>query len=137
MTTENFNQLFSSETIEQIFSENKADQFFDALYGDSSEGAYNIRLVFKEHANNMLIFEFHLTQRPGKCLRCNLTYGLPDVFSRHPIINVKGMVIKIDTLLNGQGKCIDWKLGRTIEISNELHVIPLVITLGDAAQPVF
>jgi len=133
MTTDNFNTLFSEATIKQIFPDNLADQFFDALYGDSAEGAYNIGLIFKEQKENRLIFEFHLTQRPGKCLRCNLTYGLPDVFSRHPLINVKGLVQKIDEKLNGQGKCSDWQLGRTIEISNELHIIPLMITLDDAA----
>jgi len=92
MITDNLKQLFSSETIGKIFPDNLADQFFDALYGDPAEGAYNIGLSFKEHKNNTLTFEFHLTQRPGKCLRCNLTYGLPDVFSRHPLINVKGLV---------------------------------------------
>nr|MDA3898597.1 pancreas/duodenum homeobox protein 1 [Desulfobacteraceae bacterium] len=88
---------------------------------------------FKEHKNNTLIFEFHLTQRPGKCLRCNLTYGLPEVFSRHPLINAKGLVAKIDEQLNGQGTCGDWKLGQTIEVSNDLHIIPLIISLENAA----
>ena len=133
MTADSLNELFSTETISKIFSKNLADQFFDALYGDSSEGAYDIELVFKEQKENALIFEFHLTQRSGKCLRCSLTYGLPRVFSRHPIINVKGMVRKVDEYLNGLGKCVDWKLGRTVEISNELHVIPLIITLENAA----
>lgn len=58
MPTDSLNQLFSPETINGIFSENLADQFFDALYGDSSEGAYDIGLVFKEHANNTLLFLF-------------------------------------------------------------------------------
>jgi len=133
MTADSLNELFSTETISKIFSKNLADQFFDALYGDSSEGAYDIELVFKEQKENALIFEFHLTQRSGKCLRCSLTYGLPRVFSRHPIINVKGLVRKVDEYLNGLGKCVDWKLGRTVEISNELHVIPLIITLENAA----
>ena len=133
MTTDNLNQLFSSETISKIFPENLSDQFFDALYGDKAEGAYNIGLFFKEHKNNTLTFEFHLTQRPGKCLRCNLTYGLPEVFSRHPLINAKGLVAKIDEQLNGQGKCVDWKLSQTIEISNDLHIIPLIISLENAA----
>jgi hypothetical protein len=131
MTTDNMKQLFSEETIKQILPDNLADQFFDALYGDSSEGAYNIGLFFKEQKDNMLFFEFHLTQRPGKCLRCNLTYGLPEVFSRHPLINVKGLVEKIDEQLNGQGKCGDWKLGQTIEVSNDLHIIPLIINLDN------
>lgn len=129
MTDNSLHELFSAETIEQIFPQNLADQFFDALYGDPSEGAYNIGLVFKEQKDNSLIFEFHLTQRPEKCLRCNLTYGLPEVFSRHPVIDVQGLVQKIDRHLNGRGKCIDWKLGRTREISNELHIIPLVIAI--------
>lgn len=133
MTTDNLNQLFSSETISKIFPDNLADQFFDALYGDPAEGAYEIGLKFKEQKENTLIFEFHLIQRPGKCLRCNLTYGLPDVFSRHPLINVKGLVQKIDEQLNGQGKCADWQLGRTIEISNDLHIIPLVINIENTA----
>lgn len=129
MTNDSLENLFSAETIERIFPRNLADQFFDALYGDPSEGAYDIGLEFKEHKGNLLIFEFHLTQRPEKCLRCNLTYGLPEVFSRHPIIDVQGLVQKIDAHLNGRGKCIDWKLGRTREISNDLHVIPLIITI--------
>ena len=129
MTNGNLGNLFSTATIKQLFPQNLADQFFDALYGDPSEGAYNIGLLFKEHKGNSLIFEFQLTQRPGKCLRCNLTYGLPEVFSRHPIIDVRGLVQKIDEHLNGRGKCIDWKLGRTREVSDNLHVIPLVITI--------
>ncbi|MBC2717282.1 MAG: pancreas/duodenum homeobox protein 1 [Desulfobacteraceae bacterium] len=133
MITDSLSKLFSLEVIEEIFPNDRADQFFDVLYGDSSEGAYNIRLVFKEQKDNTLVFEFHLTQCPGKCLRCSLTYGLPKVFSRHPLINVKGLVQKVDEQLNGQGKCIDWKLGKTIEISNALHIIPLIITLGAAA----
>lgn len=129
MTNNSLRDLFSAETIEQIFPRNLADQFFDALYGDPSEGAYNIGLVFKEQKDNSLIFEFQMTQRPGKCLRCNLTFGLPEVFSRHPVIDVQGLVQKIDGHLNERGKCIDWKLGRTREISNDLHVIPLVISI--------
>ena len=133
MTIESINTLFLPEAINDIFPENLADQFFDALYGDSSEGAYNIALVFKEQKDHALIFEFHLTQRPGKCLRCNLTYGLPDVFSRHPVINIKSLVDKIDAQLDGQGKCVEWRLGDTIEISNDLHVIPLIIKLEKTA----
>ena len=133
MTTDSIKQIFSEETIKQILPDNLADQFFDALYGDPAEGAYEIGLVFKDQKEKTLTFEFHLTQRPGKCLRCNLTYGLPEVFSRHPLINVKGLVAKIDEQLNGQGKCVDWKLGQTIEISNDLHIIPLIINLENVA----
>ena len=79
------------------------------------------------------MFEFHLTRRPGKCLRCNLTYGLPQVFSRHPIIDVKGLIKKIDQRLTGQARCRDWKIGETVEASDALHVIPLTVFLEPVA----
>lgn len=127
MSKTNFDQLFTEEKLTQIFPNSTADRFFDALYGDSAEGAYDIKLIFNKHLDNALLFEFHLTQRPGKCLACNLTYGLPNVFSRHPIIDVKGVVCRIDQVLDGQGKCADWKIGNTREASRSLHVIPLTV----------
>jgi hypothetical protein len=129
MNTTNFDELFSQEKLAQIFPNNRTDDFFDALYGDSSEGAYDIRLVFAKQTDNTLVFEFHLTQRPGKCLACNLTYGLPNVFSRHPVIDVKGVVEKLNRLMDGQEKVLDWNLGNTREISRSLHVIPLTVVL--------
>ena len=129
MTENSVSALFSEDTINDIFPDHLADRFFDALYGDAAEGAYNIALKFKEHTADKLIFEFHLTQRPEKCLRCSLTYGLPKVFARHPVIDVDGVVRKIDAHLNGRGKCGNWQLGRTKEVSAELHIIPLTILL--------
>jgi hypothetical protein len=130
MSKINFDELFSKEKLAEIFPNHRADLFFDALYGDSSEGAYDIRLVFVKQTGNNLLFEFHLTQRPGKCLACNLTYGLPQVFSRHPVIDVKGVVEKIGQAIDGHGKVVEWKLGSTKEISRGLHVIPLTVVLG-------
>lgn len=127
MNNMNFDRLFTAQTLSEIFPENRADLFFDALYGDASEGAYDIKLVFDKQTENALLFEFHLTSRPGKCLACNLTYGLPTVFSRHPVIDVKGVVERIDLLLDGQAKCADWKIGDTREVSKTLHVIPLMV----------
>jgi len=129
MTAANLPHLFSPEAIREIFPENLADDFFEALYGDPAEGAYDIGLAFREQSEGNLIFEFHLKQRPGKCLRCSLTYGLPQVFARHPVINIKELVQKIDARLDGQGTCGEWRLGRTREISEDFHVIPLVISL--------
>jgi hypothetical protein len=123
------NHLFRDETLAGIFPVDRADQFFDALYGDRSEGAYDIRLVFVKQTDNILNFEFQLTQRPGKCLACNLTYGLPDVFARHPVIDVRGVVEKIGRILGGRKKIANWKLGNTREISRSLHVIPLAVVL--------
>jgi len=122
-------RFFNQEKISELFPQERADQFFEALFGDRTEGAYDIALKFIKHTGNTLQFEFHLIQRPGQCLACNLTAGLPSVFSRHPVINVKGLVGKIDQLLDGQTRCTDWRLGATREMSKELHVIPLIISL--------
>ena len=125
-----FEQLFAQETLRELFPRNRADLFFDAMYGDPSEGAYDISLIFKGQNRDTLHFEFHLKQRPGKCLACNLTYGLPEVFSRHPIIDIKGLVQKIDQLLGGQWRCAGWRLGLIRELSGDLHVLPLLITIA-------
>lgn len=122
---------FTQEKLDELFPKNRADEFFEAMFGDVSEGAYDIELVFSSAVSNRLEFEFHLKQRPGKCLVCNLTYGLPDVFTRHPIINISGLVKEIDTLLNGKAACKAWQIGHTREISSDLHVVPLTISLSD------
>ena len=88
-------RIFNQEKINELFPKERANQFFEALFGDHAEGAYDIALKFIKHTGNSLQFEFHLTQRPGQCLACNLTAGLPSVFSRHPVINVKGLVGQI------------------------------------------
>ena len=132
MSSNKFDNLFDQQTLSEIFPADRADQFFEALFGDASEGAYNISLVFKEHRpkNNTLIFELHLTQRPGCCLACNLTHGLPTVFSRHPVININGVVAAIDELLGDSGSCKDWQLGSTNSVSSALHTLPLIINLA-------
>jgi hypothetical protein len=124
-----FEQLFTQRALRELFPHDRADLFFEGLYGDSSEGAYDINLVFKGQDGDTLQFEFQLEQRPGKCLVCNLTYGLPEVFSRHPIINIKGLIGEIDQILGDQGRCADWQLGLTREVSRELHILPLIITI--------
>ena len=125
--------LITDNELTTLFPEDKADNFFSALYGDAKEGAYDISLKFKDYKDKLLTLEFNLIQRPGKCLVCNLTYGLPNVFSKHPIINIKGIVKKIETLLTQKKenkKCIGWELGRTYEVSRELHIIPLIISVS-------
>jgi hypothetical protein len=130
MTEQAFNDIFSPDVLRKIFPSDRSDNFFDALYGDASEGAYDISLEFKGNSKNELHFEFHLKERPGKCLVCSVTYGLPQVFNRHPIVNVNGVVQEIEHLLGGKAKCLDWRLGRTNEVSKKLHVVPLIIKLG-------
>ncbi len=129
MEAKGFDDLFTPDVLKQLFPEDRSDQFFDALYGDAGEGAYDISLEFTGARENRLEFMLRLTQRPGKCITCSLTYGLPEVFTRHPIINIKGLIQNIDALLDGRGTCADWQLGATQEMSDVVHVIPLSITL--------
>lgn len=132
MPPSDLKDIFSDDVLKRLLPPVKADAFFDALYGDASEGAFDISLAFINHnpANNSLNFEFRLAERPGKCLACNLTYGLPEVFSRHPQINVKGMVGEIDNLLGDAYTCSGWSLGHTRTPSRSLHIIPLIVKLG-------
>ena len=131
MENKRFVKLFAPDVLKQLFPEDRSDQFFDALYGDAEEGAYDISLEFIGAQGNRLEFMLRLTQRPEKCITCSLTYGLPEVFARHPIINIKGLVQNIEAFLDGRSRCVDWKLGSTQEMSNEIHGIPLIIMLDN------
>ena len=129
MLIENIDQLFTERQLNKLFPVERADAFFEALYGDASEGAYDIAVSFQGLKKDALEFSFDLHRRPGKCLVCNLTYGLPQVFSRHPIINIEGLVRGIENRLAGKATCSRWELGETKEISSDLHVVPLTIFL--------
>lgn len=128
----NIAEIFTPETLTAIFPPDRSNAFFDALFGDAEEGAYDIRLSFKGQNTDMktLAFDLELHERPGKCLACNLTYGLPEVFSRHPIINIKGVVEEINKHLGDTASCKGWKLGTTHSVSKSLHTIPLTVTLA-------
>lgn len=129
MTTASFDQIFTKEVLDGLLPSTRADEFFEALYGDTEEGAYDISLAFMGSSADALEFALELHQRPGKCLACNLTYGLPDVFTRHPLINIKGIVAEIDKMVGEAVSCGEWKIGRTREISREKHIVPLIIAL--------
>lgn len=121
------NKVFTQDYIDTLLPGKISDQFFEALYGDAKEGAYDIRLEFISATAKRIVLAYNLTQRPGKCLVCSLTYGLPNVFSRHPLINIKGMVEKIKE----KGiKVIDWRLGDTQEQTAALHTIPLYLDIA-------
>ncbi len=124
--------IFSKKVLNELLPPQRSDEFFAALYGDADEGAYDITLAFNNYdtARKRLFFDLQLHERPGKCLACNLTYGLPEVFSRHPLINMQGMVKKIVTLLDKNPKFIAWELGRTQTPAATMHIIPLTIRLG-------
>jgi hypothetical protein len=121
--------VFTPQALADIFPQDRANRFFEALLGDAGEGAYDIGLVFNARRADALEFAFELRQRPGRCLACNLTYGLPQVFSRHPVIDVKGVVDAIGRRLGNGWQCRAWRLGKTREISRQLHVVPLLIDL--------
>jgi len=113
----------------------KSDQFFEALYGDADEGAYTIALSYHGYDSQaqILRLKLQLMERPGKCLSCNLTYGLPDVLTRHPLINIQGLVQEIEKLLAGRVQCSSWKLGTTNPVSRSLHTVPLTIKLTEVS----
>lgn len=129
MGADRFASVFTAEKLAAIFSPDRADSFFEALLGDCSEGAYDIALHYAGMHGDELHFEFQLKERPGKCLSCSLTYGLPHVFSRHPIIDIPAVVKNIDQLLDGQGRCGSWRVESTREANRQVHVIPLIISL--------
>lgn len=129
MTNDVHGDLFTSEACRELLPAATADQFFDALFGDASEGSYDIALSYRGSDTTSLQFDIELHERPGHCLVCNLTYGLPEVFSRHPIININGLVEKIGARLGEKGNIEAWRLGRTNQQSQSLHIIPLIIDL--------
>ncbi len=129
MDTAKIDTIFTPDTLSSLFPKERTDDFFDALFGDASEGAYDIELAYGGTNGEQLVMELHLHERPGCCLACNLTQGLPQVFSRHPIINVSGLVKDVDKLLGDEASCKEWSLGFTEQRSKALHIIPINITL--------
>ena len=131
---QNFKRLFSDANMKKIFPSQKTAQFFEALFGDPDEGAYDIDLRFRDIYDSRIEFEFLLRARPGKCLSCSNTYGLPRVFSRHPVINIQEVVQKISDMIKEYARCEDWRLGATRTISPECHSIPLIIYIKPNGQ---
>lgn len=131
MNSDPYKDIFTPAVLRELFPAERSDSFFEALYGDSEEGAYNIELDYQGYAPNSrsLHFAFNLKERPGKCLACHLTHGLPEVFARHPVIGVSGLVEKINGLLDGKAQCGDWRLGSTQNHSRKLYGVPLTIKL--------
>ena len=129
MTT-NAAAIFTKDWAESVFpSRRRTDDFFEALFGGAEEGAYDISLRFIEQRGDVYEFVFDLSQRSGRCLACNLTHGLPQVFARHPIINVKGVAEAVAAALGKTPADVIWKLNPTREQSTALHVVPLQITV--------
>ncbi len=124
--------VFTESVMDELFPPERANDFFEALFGAAEEGAFDIKLAFKSFDTSLgqLVFTFDLHERPGCCLACNLTYGLPEVFSRHPVINVNGLVKDIEKKIGGAVVCESWKLGTTHQHAKQMHSIPLTITVS-------
>lgn len=129
MITQHLQSVFTPERLEQMFPAQRSTDFFEALYGDANEAAFDVKLAFVGAARDRLNFQFQLVQRPGKCLACNLTYGLPKVFTRHPVINVRGLVAEIAAALDLPDSRLQWSLDQTEPRRQDLHIIPLPITI--------
>lgn len=119
--------VFTPDALARLFPADRADAFFEALFGDADEGSYDISLAYLGSGNGDLRFEFRLTQRPGKCLKCSLTYGLPQVFSRHPVIGVAKLAREAMTMVHGEGAEAAFTLGQTRTVNAALHAIPLTV----------
>lgn len=130
MQTTELAALFSEDWLQQHMPPEKTDQFFEALFGDAAEGAYDIALAFVQGTPEKLEFEFQLTPKPGRCLACNLTYGLPEVFARHPVIDVRGLTVEIARRLGADLRVAHWHCGGTIERTPDLHAIPLFLEIA-------
>ncbi len=129
MEIKDFSKILTSEALQNIFPPERSNDFFEALFGDAKEGAYDIELSYAGCNDKELLLELLLHQRPGCCLACNLTQGLPQVFGRHPIINIEGVVQKVQELLGSTAHCQQWRLGSTEQRRTDMHVIPLIINI--------
>lgn len=127
MSDNNPAEIFTPEWTLAAFPPSRADDFFEALFGGAEDGAYDISLRYIGSKGSAHEFAFDLSQRPGKCLVCNLTYGLPQVFSRHPILNVKGVAENVAKALGKDPAAVSWQLGSTREESSALHSIPFTV----------
>lgn len=129
MDTQKIKEILTPQKLETLFPAQRSDDFFEAFYGDAQDSHFDIKLQLGKIENDRIILEFHLIQRPGKCLACNMTYGLPHVLTRHPVINIEGLVNDLATLAGLAPSSLKWTLENTSEKSSELHVIPLIISI--------
>lgn len=114
---------FDREQLDKMFPASKTDDFFEAIYGGAEDGAYDIVLTSHEITDDKADMAFELRRRKGQCLKCSLTYGLPEVFKRHPLLNIEGLAKEIGKTL-GWEKTPAWTLYPVEEISEDLHIIP-------------
>jgi len=129
MPSDKYTSVFTTDVLDKLLPPARSNEFFEALFGDASEGAYDISLKFEGQKERCLHFALQLNQRPGQCLVCSLTQGLPAVFSRHPIINLAGIAKEVGKLIGHDKDEINWRLESTRQHSSALHTIPFIIEL--------
>lgn len=117
--------VIDQQTLDELFPLYLSDEFFEAIYGDTEEGAYDIVLTCKSLCDKEADFAFELRRREDKCLKCSLTYGLPDVFRKHPLLNIPGLAAKLANKLGW--KDFSWQILPVEEVSGDLHIIPLIL----------
>jgi len=123
--------MLLEEKVRELLPRERVEEFFEAFYF-GEEPAYDLELGLGhfDPERRLLRLELRLKARPGHCLACNLTWGLPEVFKRHPALNLAGVVAALEALLPDGLRVMDWDLGPTEEVHEELHVIPLIVRLG-------
>lgn len=119
---------FTEDILTTLFPPERTDRFFEALFGGAEEGSYDIALRYRDDDGDVLHFDLELIQRPGKCLACNLTYGLPGVFARHPVIDLDGLAHAAAGLAGRP--LADWRVSNTREIAHGRHAVALDVTLA-------
>ena len=77
MQNDQYAALFPKEICNKLFPPEKTSDFFEALLGDADDGSYDIELQYTGLSGRQIHFELLLHERPGHCLSCNLTLGLP------------------------------------------------------------
>lgn len=118
-------ECLDQQKLDELFPPSLSDKFFEAIYGDAEEGAYDIVLTCKGISKDEADFAFELRRRPDKCLKCSLTYGLPEVFRKHPLLDIPGLSAKLGSILGW--KNFDWQIFPVEEVNEDLHIIPLIL----------
>ncbi len=118
------------QKIKTFLPSERVQEFFEAFYF-GEEPAYDLELGLRdwEPQKGLITLELLLKARPGQCLACNLTSGLPDVFKRHPILNLAQVAEDVVRELGDGYELESWELGWTEQINRDLHVVPFIIRL--------
>jgi 23S rRNA A2030 N6-methylase RlmJ len=69
------NDIFTPKVLEDLLPLQRSDEFFEALYGDADEGAYNISLSAARKTGKMPGLQSHLWAAAG---------FLPASFDKYP-----------------------------------------------------